>query len=318
MDYYHFSSKRALARSKKQFLTNIATRLCLNSTADMSNQSKLVKSLVSFLRQPDGEHHPQLVEWVLSYGTPALIQYLMNSAKSVDSENNILRVLQNVNPDWILPKEYICPDIQVAKMNARPRTVLVCFAGHALRLNIAVQLLHLLAASHFDMMIYLRDVRKQQFTQGLDEIADNLTDLNMFVRDQIPSDSYVSVLGTSGGGAAAIDFSETHRAQRLVLCSPSFEFKGVRALDSRTTLHGDNVRLFFAEYHPMDQELISQWRTTAYASSIQILNSATHATLKHMFDQDELCSMFEWMLAGDKNTHAENLHDGHDEHHCAL
>ena len=259
----------------------------------------MVNRLLAFLTDPAGQHHPELMIWLLVYGTIPLVRHLINRAQDTPAgDNGRLGVLRNVNPDWLLPREYIQPSIQIVRFGTEPRRVLVCFTGNGLRPNIALQLYHLHAAKYFDCLIYLRDHRKQRFAEGIVGVASNISGLNAYLAQLIPQGCFISVMGVSGGGLAATRFAESAGANRLLLFSPPLTYKSNSALGARSALDPEAVRLCFANRNGYDRDLAVEWTNTAYAPGIRMLATNSHGTLAYLFSRGGMDDVFRW-LRGD-------------------
>ncbi len=118
------------------------------------------------------------------------------------------------------------------------------------------------------------------------------------MRKQIPADCHITVLSTSSGGYAAARFAEEVVVDRLALFSPPLMFKGVAAVNGAKIMNPDNARLFFASRHAADKQLANQWRGTAYAPSIRLLNSDSHGTLYTVLDEGYFDDLLAWLLGG--------------------
>ena len=219
MNYSYIKCKPLNKEEKRNLYISVVTQRHLINPNLASSKKRLVNSLLSFLLFPNTNFNSNLVSWLLSYGSPQLIQKLISelSRTGVDTKIITLDTIKNADPEHILLKEYITPDIQIIQTVPHPKTALVCFTGNALNLNIPLQLFHILVHDQFDLIIYLRDPERQRFTKGLHGVAQNQAELNIFLRNQIPRNCHISVVSTSSGGYAAINFAEEVRANRVAL-----------------------------------------------------------------------------------------------------
>jgi hypothetical protein len=299
VNYSYIKSRPLNDNEKRNLYISVATQLHLTNPNLESSQNRRVNSLLSFLSSPNTKINRNWVNWLLSYGKPRLIQELISSlSRTADTNQIVLDTIKNANPRHLLSKEYILPDIQRIQIKPHPKTALVCFMGNALKLNIPVQLFHILVADRFDLIIYLRDPEKQCFTSGIHGFSQNQVELNIVLRREIPTDCHIAVLGTSSGGYAAAKFAEDVQANRLAMFSPPLLFKNVTAINSPTKMHLDNVRLYFGCKNKMDLKLASEWSNTDYSPSIRWFNTKSHGTLEHLFQHGQINSLFEWLIAG--------------------
>jgi len=300
MNYSYIKCKPLNKEEKRNLYISVATQRHLINPNLASSKKRLVNSLLSFLLSPNTNFNSNLVSWLLSYGSPQLIQKLISelSGAGVDTKKMTLDTIKNADPEHILLKEYITPDIQIIQTVPHPKTALVCFTGNGLNLNIPIQLFHTLAHDQFDLIIYLRDSEKQHFTNGLQGVAKDQAELNTFLRKKIPINCHISVVSASSGGYAAINFAEEVRANRVALFSPPLMFKNVAAINHPTKMGLDNVRLYFGCSNKFDLRLASQWKHTDYAHSRRWFNTKSHTTLNYLFERKEIGALFEWLLIG--------------------
>lgn len=255
--------------------------------------------LRAFFEDPLGEHTPYVHKWVLRYAPPSLLRRLTAHAGLAASPDPFLRVLAVTDPADLLSWDHVQPDVQVVRTGERPRRALVCFTGNALELNLPVRIFHALARPHFDVLVYLRDHRKQLFFDGIPTLAEDRMALEGWVKSRVPDDCALSVLGTSSGGVAAAFFAERFRARRLMLFGPPPQFRGLAPVGGTCRMNLDDVRVLFATESAMDQRYAAQWATTAYAPALEMLDTHRHGALGHLFLEDSrLDAVFSWLCGG--------------------
>jgi len=298
VEYSYIKSRLLNDEEKRRLRISIGTELRLSGVIRHPSQRSLVRSLLELLSAPHARVNPQLLDWLLAYGTPRLIARLGASSVGARHATWMLRAIQRIRPQQLLPREYISPDYQRFQSGPHPRNALVCFTGSALRLSVPVQLFHCLAVEQFDLIIYLRDFNKQFFTQGIPGVACNQAELNAFLRSQIPMDCPIAVLSTSGGGYAAARFAEEVHADRLVMFSPPFKFKDVGAVGESAVIPAENVRIYFGSRHQSDGQYASDWARTGYASSIRWFDTKSHGTLRFLLECGQSDALFGWLLGG--------------------
>ncbi len=236
-----------------------------------------------------------IIRWILRYGHPTLVRRLVEICQSEKITSPIAGLLTQANTDDILRFEHLQPEIQIISTRSKPRSALICFCGNALQLNIEVQLFHFLAARQFDRIIYLRDPQRQRFTRGLPPLMNSITELINWLSAYLPSRCKVSVIGTSGGGQAAIALAESHPAARVILFSPPFGFNDETDSVPKGTLATEQVRLFFANQNAIDIAAVAKWQHHQYADSLRILTTETHATLQYLTNQGRFNDVIAWL-----------------------
>lgn len=298
MQYAYIKSRPLSDEEKRRLRISIGTELRLSGAIRRPSQRHLVKSLLELLSAPNAKVDPQLLDWLLAYGTPRLMARLRGASAGTGHGSWMLRAIQGARPEQLLPREYISPDYQRFQSNPHPRNALVCFTGNALKLSVPVQLFHCLAVEQFDLIIYLRDFSKQFFTEGIPGIARNQAELNAFLRSQIPMDCRIAVLSASGGGYAAVRFAENVHADRLAMFSPPLKFKDQGAVAATAGIPHENVRIYFGTKHPRDVQYASDWALTGYAPSIKWVDTKSHGTLRFLLESGKSGVLFGWLLGG--------------------
>lgn len=258
----------------------------------------LAKELVTFARHPTGAYNRAVLPWALSYGSPTLLRRAIASLATADTDEWILKIIRKADPNLLLPYEHTVPDYQMFQITtSEPRNALICFAGHALRLSIPVNLFHLAAATRFDLAIYLRDPRKSRYESGIPGLGGNLGEVADALRDRIPTACAVSVLGTSGGGIAAARVANALQARRLALFSPQMMRHMPDAIDARAISRIEDIKLFFAAGHPTDRQRAGDWSAVVPHRAIEWLDTSSHGTLKYLASTGKLDSLVDWLAA---------------------
>jgi hypothetical protein len=292
--YRYFKQTRLNAVEKSRLRLSIHTERCLASP-HKSSASTLANALIELFSNLDKMRDPNLIDWILSYGHSKLINRLLHSLAEVQPQQRSLQLVKNADSADLLPKEYISPDIQIIQSTPHPRRALICFCGGAHRLNMPVQMFHFLAAKRFDLILYLRDFQKQSFNLGITGIANNFSELALFLRQQIPSNCQVAVLGTSTGGFAAARLTEQIQVERLALFSSPFMFKNIDSLTQPANLSLEKVRLYFANTNLQDIKFADRWSKHGFGACCHWFNTADRGTLRNLFLQNKMDMLLNWL-----------------------
>jgi hypothetical protein len=264
--------------------------------SDSKMRSPIVEELLEVFLRPTPELNRTLVDWALCYAPPRLLSQLIVALAAFPPHAGPLGILAQANPSLLLPRDYIVPDFQrFQRSSQKPKTALLCFTGNALRLNLAVQLFHTLAVRHFDLIVYLRDDRKQRFVFGIPGLGKNLEELGATLQSITPSGCHTSVLSASSGSVAASRIAEAMGAKRMALFSPELTYEGASAIGGYANLNPDQARLYFARDNPTDRGLAAQWDGSHLSDSIRWLDTSSHATLSHMVYGGEFPSLAAWL-----------------------
>lgn len=294
--YFFHKSARLSDEEKRRLRTAIAVERCLAGRP--GERGALAASLCRMLSGKPSAQGGQLVDWLLAYGTPRLLMRLKLAHSPLSGGAWLARAVSRIEPSNLLWREHIRPDIQRFQACPKPRTALVCFAGSAQKLSVPVQLFHAHAAPRFDLIVYLRDVSKQQFTQGIAGIAGDMPALFDHVRTLIPQTCRLAVLSASSGGYAAVRFAESAGADRLAMFSPSFRFKEVPAIDGPARLRTEAVRIYFGRGNLKDAHYAADWGSTGYARSLRWFDTHSHGTLRHVFECGQVDALMDWLRGG--------------------
>lgn len=299
MQYSYVKSGPLSDEEKRRLRVTVGAYLRLAGVIRHPSQRPLVNLLLALLT-PQTRADPRVLDWLIAYGTPRLIARLREALVGGGSEQWAIRALLRIPTDQLLPREYITPDYQQFQTRSHPRTALVCFTGNALRLNVPVQLFHCIAANRFDLIIYLRDFKRCSFTQGIPGIARDQDELHALLRSRIPMDCRIAVIGTSGGGFAAVRFAERVGAERLAMFSPPLRLKDERAVEGEARVPPENVRIYFAGMNQGDRAFASDWSSTGYASSTRLFATDSHGTLRYLLGCEQGDALLNWLLGGNE------------------
>ena len=308
MSYSYIKTSPLNTKEKQRLRTSIGTELRLQHLIQNPSQHILINFLINLCKDPLGNIHDEAIDWLLSYGRPTLIKKFIDALSTIDTKNTTLNTIKYGNKDHILLRDYINPDIQKIQLQAKPKTALICFTGGAHKLNMPIQLFHFLAAHRFDLIFYLRDFTQQAFTSGISTIASNIHELSVVLRESIPPDCSIAVLGASTGGYASACLSEAIPINRLALFSSPFLFNGIPAMH-QFRIPPEQVKLYFAANNTMDNKFASRWANTKDVSSLRWIITDTHGTLRYLFLCGHLDVLFNWLLGISASMEDINMKD---------
>lgn len=257
--------------------------------------------LIAALTGPPQAADRILWEWLYCYASADVLRRLLRNGAGTLLPDVDVRLRDPQALDHLLPQERFTPDVQVYIRSDGPRT-LVCFTGNGLKLNLPVQLFHLVACEWFDRVIYLRDAERQHFTNGIAGLASGFDALVDLVGSHLAPRAVVSVLAASSGGHAAMRYAQKVQAQRVALFSPPMIFRDRSSIDDRNPLDPDRLRLYFADACPIDKKFIAPWKKTQYRRSFQMISTKTHATLSHLLTHGGIDEMFAWLSQTNRHT----------------
>lgn len=258
--------------------------------------ANLAAKLLCLSRDPRTSFKDATLQWALNYGSPALLRRMIKASSGIDTQRWELSLLRDIDPALLLPREHESPDYQVFDTSdSRPSNALVCFTGYGMKLGIPVQLFHCAVVGSFGRLIYLRDRRKECFASGVPGLGANLTEIVSSLRDRIPATCGIAVLGTSAGGIAAARIANDLNAGRLALFSPPL------LTGKKETVHEgglDNIartRIFFGGRHDKDRRRAAEWKTVAASGDIEMLDTDSHGTLRHLAATGRLETLVDWL-----------------------
>jgi hypothetical protein len=294
---YRYLKDALIPAERKRLTTAISAERRLTGRTDTRSRHMIANKLVDATR---GETRatgldPELVDWLLSYGRPNLIQAFLNQCPFDPRDHFSLGVLQAAEPTMLLPRDYIAPHFQSWQKRPQARHALIAFAGNAQRLNMPVQLFHSLFYRSFDLIFYLRDPSRQRFSQGLPGLGTTFDELCRFLRRRIPEDCAISVLGTSAGGYAAAALANRMEVARVALFSPPAVFEPGPAVGRHPTTPAGHAAVFFATRNATDHELAKGWTGNPYAQSIRWVDTTSHGTLAVLVSSGATERLIAWL-----------------------
>ena len=303
MNYEYLKLHEPSALCKRRFaasesLEDIVVKPNLLRDAARFAPNKMVRmvaqGLLNFESGSQAKIDRNALNWVMSYGRAALVRKLLTLMEASEGGHPTYELLKKSNPDEFLTMEHITPDFQMVTKKSEVNNVLVCFAGNSLRINIPVQIFHLAVKDHFDQIIYLRDPLKQYFTLGMNSIADDFDDLAKLLCEKLPAKSHLTVLGTSSGGFAAMNFANYAQPERLLLFSPPYEFRGNCAPTDKLQMSRNNIRIFFAENSKFDVDLVKQWKASPLTACVELVDGDSHSTLEYLWETEGFYKIIDW------------------------
>lgn len=276
-----------------------------------SGDNVLTRKILHFLEAPETKGSAELLNWLLAFAPPALLQEMWRRTPGVQSTVlGDLEVVRQAGVTRLLPRDYISPELQRWQTSTSPHNTLVCFTAKAGKVNIPVQLFHSLVADKFDLIYYLRDPEKRFFTDGIPGIATNTGELCDYLRAHIPESSRISVLGVSSGGYVATDFARQVAVDRLTLFSPPLTYNDATVISNKMATPASRARIYFAKCHKRDREWAREWKRTKYKSAIKWIKTDSHGTLDHLYRHGDFEEFLAWMSGKQKkglfnffNTH---------------
>lgn len=249
----------------------------------------------------------KLVEmaWILSYVPSNRLESFAQLIDPGPEDPWYIRTVEHARADRLLEREHLVPDFQrYQRDGAPPKYALVCLTGHALRLNIPLQMFQLLAVERFDLLLYLRDETKRGFMSGIRGIASSLDGLARVIADQIPEAVPAAYLAVSSGGVAALRLAARSDAGRCVCFSSGPTYLDREAIDPERPLAPDRARLYFNRHNGMDREMARAWQARGFAGSIRWLDGTGHATLTEAAASNRLDRIFAWLDGSENNDEA--------------
>jgi hypothetical protein len=254
----------------------------------------LPSRLIRVLDGPANAEDRILWEWLYCYASSDVVRRLLR-----DGTRPLLPDLDLKLPDadalqHLLPQERFTPALQVYATSDGPRT-LVCFTGNGQKLNVPVQLFHLLACRWFDRVIYLRDPQRQNLTQGIAGLAADFDALVDVLSRHIQPDAQVSVLSVSSGGFAAMRYAQRVPVHRVALFSSPLIVRECSSIDERVQLELSRLRLYFSDSSHFDKKLRAPWNKTVYRHCFHLIETDSHATLTNLLASGAYQELFAWL-----------------------
>lgn len=259
----------------------------------------LAAKLVALARDPFTCYNEQAFMWALNYGGPALLRRLIRSASCGDPDRWTLNLVAAGRPRLLLPRERWNPSFQAIQNNREtPASALICVCGNGLKLNLPVQLFHFAVADRFDILVYLRDTRRTEYSSGLPGLGSTMDAVSAHLADWIPPGCQTAVLGTSGGCLAAVRLAHNLHAARMALFSPPKISRASAHLGDPDLTRINASRVFFARRHATDNERAQEWRYVPGVPPIEWLDTDSHGTLSRLAALGRLPDLVDWLATG--------------------
>ncbi len=170
-------NRTGLGRIWKRYMGDVFRKIRLQCPG-RGRHANLLDQLLLVFSRPSGNIEDTTIHWLLCYATPSVLKKLIAALAHEDPQNKYLELMKKADPSLLLTKNHMVPDFQKFQpYSGKPRKALICFSGNAHQLMVPLQLFHVLAVELFDLIIYLRDDRKQHFMYGIPGMGDNLTEL---------------------------------------------------------------------------------------------------------------------------------------------
>ena len=283
----------AEARQRLRVNHKLQRHLREPTTADPA-EGGLPSRLVRVLDGPANAADRLLWEWLYCYAGSEVLRRLLR-----DGTRSLLPDLELKLPDagalqHLLPQERFTPALQVYATSDGPRT-LVCFTGNGQKLNVPVQLFHLLACPWFDRVIYLRDAQRQNLTQGIPGLAPDFDGLVDVLSRHMPAQAQISVLSVSSGGYAAMRYAQRVPVHRVALFSSPLIVRERSSIDERVQLELSRLRLYFGDSCHFDKKLRAPWKKTVYRHCFHLIETESHATLTYLLANGAYEELFAWL-----------------------
>lgn len=296
--YFRVSPLTPDEQTRGRILAEVWSAIERGVSGDGTHQ--MVPMILDALGRPPCIANWTVWSWVYSFGDVPLIRRMTAEGARPFVPGIACRGNAKDALDSLLPFEHLTPDLQLFASSDNCKRTLVCFTGNDLRLNVPVQLFHLIAFGIFDQVIYLRDRQKQFFTKGMQGIAETFEDLCECIRDFAGRSGQLAVLGTSSGGYSAIRFAEKVRAERTLLLSPPMKFKGVPAIHGNGILDPSALRLVFSNDNDMDRKFWSEWSESRYLGCVEWVRVPSHATLWACIRSSRIDGLLSWLAGCDE------------------
>lgn len=258
------------------------------------SQTGLLPRLMRVLDGPPRADDRILWDWLYCYASGDVLRRLVR-----DGERSLLPdmdlPLQDVGVlDHLLPQERFTPALQTYVRSEGPRT-LICFTGNGQKLNVPVQLFHLLACPWFDRVIYLRDAQRQNLMEGIAGLASDFDGLVDVIATQLPPNAQVSVISASSGGFAAMRYAQKVPVHRVALFSAPMIAKERCSIDEHAQLDLSRLRLYFGESCRIDKKFRAPWKKTVYRHCFHLIDTESHATLTHLLANGSIYELLGWL-----------------------
>lgn len=254
----------------------------------------LLARLLRVLDEPPRADDRILWDWLYCYASSDVVRRLVRDGQRPLLPDMDLRLADAAALDHLLPQERFTPALQTYVRSEGPRT-LICFTGNGQKLNVPVQLFHVLACPYFDRVIYLRDAQRQNLTQGIPGLASDFDELVDVIGSHLPPNPQVSVISASSGGFAAMRYAQRVPVHRVALFSAPMFAKERSSLDERVQLDLSRLRLYFGESCRIDKKFRAPWKKTVYRHCFHLIETESHATLTHLLANGSIHELLGWL-----------------------
>lgn len=299
---YRFGKARALNGTERWRLRT-AIRLQHALRQDLlpedGDGSERLRQLHATVLDPNNTANASSVDWLLCHAPPALLRQFILRVQRRTFRRGLLSLVGNMQPDTLLPREHITPDWQIVLGKPRPASALVALTGHALRLNIPLQLFHSLVARDFDAFVYLRDTSRLHFRSGVAGFGDSASAVASRLRQELATCTHVALLGTSSSANATLEIALSLGAHRTALFSPDLLNDMPEDFVRRIDDHTGEIQTFFARQSRQDRELARGWEAAFPRHPPRWLSRSSHGTLAHLVHAGEFPYLRSWLAGGD-------------------
>jgi len=210
---------------------------------------------------------------------------------------------------FYFPYYYLNKKPQLYESKIKNKKLLICFTGHAQQLNISIPEFQTYAFRHFQYVLYLYDNESNFYLN--DFRSKVLTPIKKII--EILDINFISTLGTSGGGAAALSMFKYFNIQSCLACSPIIKANNelLESLNNNNYDFFKNSRIFFNSRAIQDvssykllREKLPDLLFNENVFNINFLNSS-HATLM-ILEKIGLLNYELNILTDDKNKRIKN------------
>lgn len=254
----------------------------------------LLARLLRVLDDPPRADDRILWDWLYCYASSDVLRRLVRQGQRPLLPDMDLRLPDAAALDHLLPQERFTPALQTYVRKDGPRT-LICFTGNGQKLNVPVQLFHLLACPWFDRVIYLRDAQRQNLMQGIAGLASDFDELVDVIGSHLPPKPQVSVISASSGGFAAMRYAQRVPVHRVALFSAPMYAKERSSIDERVQLDLSRLRLYFGASCRIDKKFRAPWKKTVYRHCFHLIETESHATLTHLLANGSIHELLGWL-----------------------
>ena len=300
--HYRFGKTRALNRTERWRLrTAIRLQHALRHEQMPGEDEgpERLRQLHAALVEPDGTANTAAIDWLLCHAPPPLLRRFIVRVQRRAFRQGMLSLVARMRPDALLQREHITPDWQILHGDSAPASALLALTGHAMRLNIPLQLFHSLVARHFDAFVYLRDSERLHFRSGVVGLGASVAEVTARLADELQSCSHVALLATSSGANATLEMAAALGARRIALFSPDLIHDVPAQLVEDIERRGGEIRAHFARQSRQDRELAKAWQVAVPRVPPRWLHASNHGTLSHFVHAGEFPQLRHWLTGGE-------------------